>query len=88
MLAQPDLANAADRRERRAQLVRHVGGELPHLLERRFQSPERLVEHHRQPPHLVVRVLHRQAIAQALGGDRARALVIRSTGSSARRASV
>jgi hypothetical protein len=31
--------------------VRHVGGEAAHLLERRLQPPERLVEYRRQPPH-------------------------------------
>ena len=35
--AQADFADAADRRQRRAQLVRHVGGEPPHLLERALE---------------------------------------------------
>ena len=88
-LAQADLADAADRRQRRPQLVRNVRRELPHLLERPFQPSERFVEHRRQPPHLVVRdcppasrSLNRSAVI-----ERARSLM-RSTGRSARRASV
>ena len=71
VLAKPHFADAAHRGEWRAELMRHVGREASHLLERRFQSPERLVEHRRQPPHLVVRIFHGQPIAQPLGGDRA-----------------
>ena len=48
MLAKPHFADAAHRGERRAELVRHVGRETAHLLERRFEAPERLVEHHCQ----------------------------------------
>ena len=74
LAAQAHLADAADRRERRAQLVRDVGGELPHLRERRLEPRQRLVEHRGQPAHLVVGMLHRQPIRQPLGGDRPRAL--------------
>ena len=57
MLAQPDFADAANRRQRRPQLVRDVAGEPPHLLERRLEPAQRLVEHRRQPSHLVVRIV-------------------------------
>ena len=74
MLAKPHFANAAQRSEWRAELMRHVGREASHLLERRFQSPERLVEHHREAPHFVVWIFHGNPIAQALGCDELRAL--------------
>lgn len=74
MLEQADLADAADRGQRRAHLVRDVGCEAPHLVERLLESAECLVEDGGQAAHLVFGVVHGQASAEALGGDRPRAL--------------
>ena len=73
-LAQPDLADAPNRRQRRPQLVRHIGCEPLHLPERRLEPAERVVEHRCETAELVVRVVDRQPFAQAIGGDRTRAL--------------
>src|SRR5262249_33039917 len=67
------LADAADRGERRPQLVRHVGGETSHLLERGFETSEQIVDDGRQASNLVVRIVHGEALAQPLGRDAARA---------------
>ena len=66
LFAQPDLADAADRRQRRPKLVGHVGREAPHLVERLLEPAERFVEHRGQPPHLVAG-LHRDANGQVAG---------------------
>ena len=73
MAAQPDLAHAANRRQRRPQLVRDIGREPPHLIERRFETTQRFVEHRRQTAHLVLWIGHRQPVGQARRGDRLRA---------------
>ena len=50
----------------RPELVRHVCGETAHLFERFLEPPEGLVEDARQPPHLVIRVVRGQPVAQPL----------------------
>jgi hypothetical protein len=70
--AKTDFADAANRGERRPQLMRHIGGESAHLLERLFQAAQRGVEHGGEPAHLVVRIVHRQAIVEPRGGNRPR----------------
>ena len=73
--AQPDFADAADRGQRRAQLVRHVGGEPPHLLERLPRAaPSVSLNTVASRPISSSGIVHRQPIAQPLGGDRPRAL--------------
>ena len=52
--AEPDFADAANHRQRRAQLVRRVGREAAQLVERRFEPRERVVDDRRQPSDLVV----------------------------------
>jgi len=54
VFAQSNLTNATDHRQRRAQLVRRVGGESAKLLERRFEPCERIVDDRRKPPDFVV----------------------------------
>ena len=68
-LAQPDLSDAADGGQRRPQLVRHVGGELPHLLERGLQPAEGVVEHRREPAELVARAVDGQPLVEPGRGD-------------------
>ena len=67
--AQPHFADAADRGQRRAQLMRYVSGKPPHLIERPLETAERLVEHAGQPAHLVVRVVHWKPVVQPLCSD-------------------
>ena len=69
VLAQADFAHAADGRQRRPQLVRHVGRELPHLLERRLQTAEGVVEHRGEPAELVARAVDGEPLVEVGGGD-------------------
>ena len=73
-LAQGDLADAANRRQRRPQLVGHVGREPPHLGERGIEPAQCLVEHRRQAAQLVVRIVDGQPLAEPGRGDGARPL--------------
>ena len=66
---EPDFTNAANDRERRAELVRGIGGESAELIERGFQPRERVVDDGGQPSDLVVLIRHGQALVQPIGRD-------------------
>ena len=69
VLAQADLADAADGRQRRPQPVRDVGREPPHLIERGLEPAEGVVEHRREPAELVARAVDGQPLVEIGGGD-------------------
>ena len=58
-LAQADLADAADSGQRRAQLVRGIGGEPAQLIEGALEARERVVEDPCELAELVVGVVDR-----------------------------
>ena len=49
--------------------MRHIGREASHLLERLLQPGEHAIEHGRQLPHLIVWMMNRQSLPQAIGGN-------------------
>ena len=71
---QRDLQLAAQDRERRAQLVRGVGAELPRRRERPLEASQHVVQHGGEPAELVVRRVGGEPPRQVLGADAARRL--------------
>jgi hypothetical protein len=68
------FAYAADGCQGRAQFVRSVGGEAPLLLERLFQSGQKIVEYARQMAQFVVHFARRQPFLETFRGDLFRAV--------------
>ena len=63
------FADAANHRERRAELVRCVRGESAQLVERCFQPGKGLVDDRGEPPYFVSLVRYRQPLMQPVGRD-------------------
>jgi len=80
-----DLRGRPHHRDGRPQLVRRVRGELRRPPKRVLEARERLVERSRQAIELVVYAAHRKTLRQVVAPMDLAALVIASTGSSARR---
>ena len=68
-VAERDFEHGPRAGERRAQLVRGVGDELPLRAERRVQAAEEIVDRVRQFAQVVIRLPDRQPLVQVRGGD-------------------
>ena len=71
---QGDVQLAAQDGERRAQLVRGVGAELPRRRERPLEASQHVVQHGGEPAELVVRRVGGESPRQVLGADAPRRL--------------